>query len=72
MAETAVELLLQVQMIEGFREVGPVEVSVDAEHLEEDGLANVEKFLGESAALADPIVRARQECRRRDLRVVRK
>lgn len=72
MAETAIELLLQVQMVEGLRKVGPVKVSVDAEHLEEDGLANVEKLLGEAAALADPVVRTRQKCRCGNLRVMRK
>lgn len=52
--EAAVELLLEVEVVEGVGEVGPVEVGVDAEHLAEDGLADVDEGLGEARALADP------------------
>ena len=57
--EAAVELFLQAQVVEGFAEVGPVQVSVDAEHLAEDGLANFNELGRESGRLADP-VRTRQ------------
>lgn len=54
--EHRVELLLQVQVVEWLGEVGPVEVSVDAEHLAEDGLANLEEVAWEAGGLADPVV----------------
>lgn len=51
-AEAAVELLLQVEVVEGLDEVGVVQVGVDAEHLQEDGLADGHEVLGEAAAPA--------------------
>lgn len=69
-AETAVELLLEVQMVEGLHEVRPIEVGVDAEHLQEDGLAYAREVLGETAPLADPIVRPAEEDRVGDAGVV--
>lgn len=52
--EAAVELLLQVKMVEGLRKVSPVEVSIDAEHLSEDHLANFNKLVRESRSFANP------------------
>lgn len=57
-AEAAVERLLEVEVVEGFNEVGPVQVSVDAEHLTEDGLAHVGELGRETTALSDPIAGA--------------
>ena len=45
-------------MVERVEEVVPVEVGVDAEHLEEDGAADVAKVFGKAAALADPVLAA--------------
>lgn len=55
MTETAVELLLQVQVIERLSKVGPVEMGVDSEHLTENSLADLDKILGEAGPLADPV-----------------
>lgn len=55
MAEAAVELLLQVEVVEGLDEVGMVQVCVDAEHLQENGLADGHELLGEPAAAAYPV-----------------
>lgn len=54
-AKAAVELLLEVQVVERLGEVRPVKVCVDAEHLAEDGLADLDKVLREARALADPV-----------------
>lgn len=75
--EATVELLLEVDVVEGVGEVGPVEMGVDAEHLAEDGLADVDEVLGEARALADPVGLATGagelgQRRRRDGGVVRK
>lgn len=74
-AEATVERLLKVQVVEGLDEVGPVEVSVDAEHLAEDGLAHLDEVLREAGPLADPIglarVRKLRERRCSDGRIVR-
>ena len=43
-----VELLLQVEMVKRLDKVVPVEVGVDAEHLQEDGATDAGKLLGES------------------------
>lgn len=53
--EATVELLLQVQVVERLKEVGPVKVGVDSEHLTEDSLTDFDKILGETRPLADPI-----------------
>lgn len=62
-------------MVEGLGEMGPVEVSIDAEHLAEDGLAYVDEVLGKAGAFADPIGLTRVgelgEGRRGDAGVVR-
>lgn len=58
-AEAAVELFLQVEVVEGIDKVGPVEVGVDSEHLAEDGLADLDEFLGKAAPLPDPVPVAR-------------
>lgn len=54
--------------------MSPVQVSVDAEHLAEDGLANLDEVLGEPTALADPIhltgIRELRQRRCGDRRVV--
>lgn len=54
-AETAVELLLQVQMVERLHEMSPVEVRVDTKHLAENGLADLNKILREGRALPHPV-----------------
>lgn len=70
-AEAAIQLLLQVEVVEWLDEVGPVQVSVDAEHLAEDCLADLHKVLGEAAALANPVSLARiRHWKRRDGRIV--
>lgn len=56
MAEAAVHGLLEVHVEHGVLEVSPVQMRVDAEHLPEDGLTDIEEVLGEAAALADPVV----------------
>lgn len=53
MGEATVELLLQVEVVEGLGEVSPVKVSVDSEHLSENHLADVDKLVGETRSLAD-------------------
>ena len=72
--EAAVELLLEVEVVEGLREMGPVKVSVDAEHLAKDHLAHIDELLREAGPLADPlwVTRVRQlgKGRRRDGRIV--
>lgn len=55
MTKAAVELLLQVQVVEGLNEMGPVEVGVDSEHLTENGLTDLDKVLGEARPLANPV-----------------
>ncbi len=57
MAEAAVHAFFQVEMIEGFNEVGPIEVSVDTEHLAEDGLTDFDKIGGKATAFPNPITR---------------
>lgn len=47
-AEAAVEGLLEVEVVERLGEVSPVEVRVDAEHLAEDSLTDVDKILRET------------------------
>lgn len=54
-AETAVELLFEVQVIERLGEVGPVEVRIDTKHLAENGLANLDKVLGEARSFSHPV-----------------
>ena len=44
--ETAVHWLLEAEVKEGIDEVGPVEVSVNTEHLSEDGLADLNEIDG--------------------------
>lgn len=58
-AEATVHWLLEIEMIEGFNEVRPVEVRVDTEHLTEDSLADIDEVNWETAALANPVTRAR-------------
>lgn len=57
-AEAAVECLLQTQVVEGLDEVRPVEVRVNAEHLAEDGLADVGELDWETTALSNPVAGA--------------
>lgn len=54
MAEAAVQLLLQVEMIKRIGKVGVVEMRIDAKHLQENGLADAAKLFGEARALAEP------------------
>lgn len=46
--EATVELLLEVEVVEGLGEMSPVKVSVDSEHLSEDHLADVDELIGET------------------------
>lgn len=57
-------------MVEWLGKVSPVKMSIDPKHLQEDGLADTEEVLGESAALPNPLIWSRQEGTRRDLWVV--
>ena len=54
-AETAVHALFEIEMIERINEMGPVKVSVDTEHLAEDGLADIDKLGREAATLSNPV-----------------
>lgn len=56
MAEAAVELLLQVEVVEGLDKVVPVQVCVDAEDLQEDCAADANELAREAGTLADPVV----------------
>ncbi len=69
-AEAAVQLLLEIEMVERVGKMGPVQMSIYAEHLQEDGLANAKELLREPAAFADPLIRARQNRDGCDLRIV--
>lgn len=60
MAEAAVHALVEVEMVERINEMCPVEMSVNPEHLTEDGLANINKVLREATALANPIFGTRK------------
>lgn len=62
-AEATIQLLLEVEVVEGVDKVRVVQVRVDAEHLAEDGLADAAELLGEPAALAEPVV-GRRGCGR--------
>lgn len=55
--EAAVHWLLEAEVVEWFDEVGPVEMSIDTEHLAEDCLTDVNELNGEATALADPVAR---------------
>lgn len=54
-AEAAVELLFEVQVVERLGEVSPVEVCVHTEHLTENGLANLDKVLGKARSFSHPV-----------------
>lgn len=56
--EAAVQLLFQVEVVEGLQEVVPVQMSVDTEHLQENRSADTDEVPGEGAALADPFFRS--------------
>lgn len=55
MREATIQLLLEVEVIERVGEVRPVQVRVDAEHLSEDDLTNLEELVGEARSLAEPL-----------------
>jgi len=55
--EAAVHTLLKIEMEVGFDKVGPVEMSIDTEHLAKDCLANLNELRWEAAALTNPITR---------------
>lgn len=55
MAKTAVELLLQAQVVKRVHKVRVVQMRVGAQHLQENGLADGREFLGEAAAPAEPL-----------------
>jgi len=59
MTEVTVKVLVKAEVVE-VDEVSPVEVSVDTEHLTEDGLADVNEVLWKATALANPIARTRE------------
>lgn len=42
-------------MVEGVCKVRPVQMGVDAEHLAENHLADLEEFVGETRAAAEPV-----------------
>ena len=58
MTEAAVHMLVEIEMIEGIDEVGPIKMGVHTEHLTENGLTDIEKVFGESTALANPVTRS--------------
>ena len=58
MTEAAIHTLFEIEMIEWVDEVSPIEMSVDAEHLAKDGLADLDKFGGKATAFTSPITRA--------------
>jgi len=57
-AEATVHTLLEVEVVEWLDEVGPVQVSIDTEHLAEDGLADIVKLRGKTTALSNPVTLA--------------
>jgi hypothetical protein len=64
-AEAAVHAFFKTEMVEGVDEVGPVEMSVDTEHLTEDGLADFDKLGREATTFPNPITWAselRERC----------
>lgn len=69
-AEAAVKVVLEVQVIERLCKVRPVQMRVNTEHLEEDGLANAEELLWETAPLANPFIRSSEQSVGGDLGVV--
>lgn len=58
MAEAAVELLLEIEVVKGVDEVIPVEVSVDAEDLAEDELTGTGQLLGKATSASKPVLGA--------------
>lgn len=54
-AEAAVELLFEVQVVERLGEVGPVQVCINTEHLTEDSLADLDEILGKARSLSHPV-----------------
>lgn len=54
--EAAVQLLLEVQVVEGIDKVRPVQVGVYPEHLPEDSLADLHEVLRETTSLTDPFL----------------
>lgn len=54
-AEAAVELLFEVQVVKRLGKVGPVQVCIDTKHLTEDSLADLNKVLGEARSLSHPV-----------------
>ena len=69
-AEAAIQLLLEVQVVKGLGKVCPVKMGVDPEHLQEDGLADGEELFGKSAPLPNPLVRAVEESCGGNMKVV--
>lgn len=59
MRKATVQLLLEVDVVKGVCEVGPIEVSIHSEHLSEDDLAYIDKFIGKSGSLARPVCLSR-------------
>lgn len=55
MTEAAIQLLLEIEMVERIREMRVVEMRVYAKHLQENGLADTAKLFGETRALAKPV-----------------
>lgn len=55
MGETTVQLLFEIEVIERFSEVRPIQMSIDAEHLSKNHLAHFEKLVGKARSLAQPV-----------------
>lgn len=64
MAETTIQMFVEIQVIERIHKVSPIEMRIDSKHLPKDGLADVDEFLGKAAALTDPVARTNQLCKR--------
>lgn len=64
MTETTVHGLFQREVVEGVDKMSPVKVRVNAEHLAEDGLADIDELDWEAAALSNPVARASQRGKR--------
>ena len=56
--EATVKVLFKVEVVKWINEVGPVEMSIDTEHLAEDSLANIDKIWRKATALANPVTLA--------------
>lgn len=60
MAETTIEVLIEIEVVEWFDEMSPIQVSVDTEHLAKDGLADIEELRWETATFSNPVAGSRE------------